>query len=454
MKKKYLPECLTGLLCAVLLFGGACALSKDEDSEQGSVTPTTEAEKNDTGSENDAADKDSVGAEKDDTGKDTQENEETSGGALINGMFGSNADLAGSELLDKKAEYIMQLIDSYFLYEVEDGSYETEIYRALMNACGDPYSCYYTPEEYDELMESTTGTYCGIGCLVSQDVRTMLISIVRPFSGSPAANAGIKAGDVVYKVDGEIVTGQDINLVVSKMKGPENTEVTVTVYRESTGEYIDCTMKRAFIEVETVTWEKLKEDNHKIGLITVTQFEEVTLNQFETALKELDKWGMEGLVIDLRDNPGGLLDTVSEMLDVMLPKGLTVYMQDKYGNREEYKSDADCYDIPLTVLINGNSASASEIFAGAIQDYEAGTIVGTQSFGKGIVQSVIPLSDGSAVKMTIADYYTPLGRNIHGVGIAPDVEVELPDGEYATSVEREKDTQLRKALDILIDEIK
>ncbi len=450
MKKKYLPECLTGLLCAVLLVGGACALSKDKDSEQENATPTVEATKDDSVGKADASDKDSS-----DEGKDADgaEDEASSGGALINGMFGGT-ELSGSELLDQKAEYIMQLIDNYFLYEVEEGSYETEIYRALMNACGDPYSCYYTSEEYDEMMESTTGTYCGIGCLVSQDVRTMLITIVRPFKDSPAAKAGVKAGDVIYKVNGEDVTGQDVNLVVSKMKGPEDTEVTVTVYRESTGEYIDCTMKRAFIEVETVTWEKLKEDNHKIGLITVTQFEEVTLNQFETALEELDKWGMEGLVIDLRDNPGGLLDTVSDMLDVMLPKGLTVYMQDKYGNREEYKSDADCYEIPLTVLVNGNSASASEVFAGAIQDYEAGTIVGTQSFGKGIVQSVIPLSDGSAVKMTIADYYTPLGRNIHGIGITPDVIVELPEGEYATSVERARDTQLRRALDVLLEEIK
>lgn len=436
MKKKFMPEILAGILCVVLTFGGVYALSKEEKEEELQVTvtatptpePTESVKENTTGDEN------------------------ASSGDLLNQstQTGSIVDL---DVMNKKADYIKALIDNYFLYEVTDEDYETAIYRALMDACNDPYSCYYTPEEYEALEESSSGIYCGIGCTVSQNMNTMLITIVKPFSGSPAAKAGLRTGDIVYKVDGEDITGQDINLVVSKMKGPEGTEVTITVYRETTGEYLDFTMKRAYIEVETVTCEKLKEEGHKIGLITVTQFEEVTLDQFEKALKDLESWGAEGLVIDLRDNPGGLLDTVSAMLDLMLPEGLTVYMQDKYGNREEYESDAACYEIPTTVLINGNSASASEIFAGAIQDYKVGTIIGTQSFGKGIVQSVIPLSDGSAVKMTIADYYTPLGRNIHGVGITPDIVVELPEGESVSTIAREQDTQLKRALAVLLDKI-
>lgn len=425
MKNKFIPGMIVGILCSMVIFIGVYTLAEN----MGGKTP---------GSEN-------ISGAEENTGND----KETGGaGNLLQG------GLSSSELLDTKADYIMRLINNYFLYDVTEEDYQTAIYRALLDACNDPYSCYYTPEEYEALQESSSGIYCGIGCLVSQSAQTMLISVVKPFAGSPAEASGIKAGDIIYKVDGEDVTGQDINLVVSKLKGVEGTDVVITVYREGESDYLDFNVTRAYIEVETVEYEKLTENGHKLGLITVTEFEEVTTEQFQAAMDELKAWGMEGLIVDLRDNPGGLLDTVTAMLDPLLPKGLTVYMQDKYGNREEYESDAEAYDIPMAVLINGNSASASEIFAGAVQDYKVATLVGTQSYGKGIVQSVIPLADGSAVKMTIADYYTPLGRNIHGVGIAPDVVVELPEGMSAADVEREDDTQLAAAIDILLDEIK
>ena len=358
----------------------------------------------------------------------------------------------GAGLIDDKANSIIRLVDNYFLYGVTQEDYQTAIYRALLYACNDPYSCYYTPEEYDAMMESSSGMYCGIGCLVQQDVNTKLISIVRPFSGSPADKAGIQAGDIVYKVDGEDVSGQDINLVVSKMKGEENTKVVITMYRN--GEYLDFELKRAFVEAETVTAEKIEEDGHKLGLITVMEFDEVTANQFLARVEEMKDWGAEGLIFDLRDNPGGYVDIVVDMLDPFLPEGLIVYMKDKYGRQEDYNSDKDMIKIPMTVIINGNSASASEIFAGAVQDYGVATVVGTQSFGKGIVQSVIPLDDGSAVKMTIADYYTPLGRNIHGVGITPDVIVELPEGKRFSDIEREEDTQLEEAIRTVISKLK
>ncbi|MBQ9118879.1 MAG: S41 family peptidase [Lachnospiraceae bacterium] len=449
MKKGLIPELLVGILCVILVIGGVRAFTKDsqegkEPGAEATLTPEPEDDDKDD-------DKDDDRDDKDDDKKDDKE--DTEAGGLLN-QTTSSGSITDLEMMDKKADYIKKLIDNYYLYEVSEEDYEVALYRALLDACNDPYTCYYTPEEYAELEESSSGIYCGIGCLVSQNVNTMLITIVKPFAGSPAAKAGVKAGDIVTGVDGEDISGQDINLVVSKMKGLEDTEVTITVYRESVGEYLDFTMKRAYIEVETVTYEKMREGSHKLGLITVSEFEELTLKQFEEALEDLKDWGMEGLVIDLRDNPGGLLDTVTEMLDPLLPKGLSVYMQDKYGNRDEYKSDSKCYELPMVILINGNSASASEIFAGAMQDYEKATIVGTQSFGKGIVQSVIPLTDGSAVKMTIADYYTPLGRNIHGVGITPDVVVELPAGESASSVEREKDTQLKKAVELLLEEIR
>lgn len=431
MKNRFVPGMIAGILCSMVIFIGVYTLVEKEAPK---TTPGTE---NITG-----------------VNEASNGNESGSTGGKLFQQNSSLTSINAEDLIDEKANYIMTLIDLFFLYDVTEEDYQTAIYRALLNACNDPYSCYYTPEEYDAMQESSSGVYCGIGCLVSQNPQTMLISVVRPFANSPAQKAGIQAGDIIYKVDGEDVTGIDINLVVSRLKGVEGTDVVITVYRESEGNYLDFNVTRGYVEVETVAYEKLIEGGHKIGLITVTEFEEVTNDQFEKALRKLKSWGMEGLIIDLRDNPGGLLDSVTAMLDPLLPKGLTVYMQDKNGNRQEYESDAKAYDIPMAVIINGNSASASEIFAGAVQDYGVATIVGTQSFGKGIVQSVIPLEDGSAVKMTIADYYTPLGRNIHGVGITPDVIIELPDGKKASTVEREDDTQLAGAVESLLKELK
>lgn len=425
-------------MSSVLLFFGAC-------SARGAAEPSNQVSQENQ----ETVDKNGTQASK----EQTSEGEKPSGESSGDSQNADSPETVSEEYVTMKAKYIQSLVDEYFLYDVSPQDYETAIYRSIMAACSDPYSCYYTPEEYQELMESTSGTYCGIGCLVSQNIKSMLITIVRPFAGSPAAIAGAKAGDIIVKVDGEDVTGMDVNLVVTKLKGVENTDVVVTVYRESSGKYIDLPMKRAFIEVETVTGEKIVQNGHKYGLITVMQFDEVTQKQFADKMNEFLDWGMEGMVVDLRDNPGGLLDVVVDMLDPLLPKGLTVYMQYRDGKKEEYKSDASCMDLPITVLVNENSASASEIFAGAVQDYNVATVIGTQSFGKGIVQRLFPLSDGSALKMTVADYYTPLGRNIHGEGIMPDIVVELPDGVNTSNLTRETDTQLQKALKVLENEL-
>lgn len=420
MKNKFVAGMIIGIVCTALIFTGVYALSGRMETQKDNNTLQ--------------------GLEDNRDSKDDEPDSET--GNLRN---------PGAGLIDDKANSIIRLVDNYFLYGVTQEDYQTAIYRALLYACNDPYSCYYTPEEYDAMMESSSGMYCGIGCLVQQDVNTKLISIVRPFSGSPADKAGIQAGDIVYKVDGEDVSGQDINLVVSKMKGEENTKVVITMYRN--GEYLDFELKRAFVEAETVTAEKIEEDGHKLGLITVMEFDEVTANQFLARVEEMKDWGAEGLIFDLRDNPGGYVDIVVDMLDPFLPEGLIVYMKDKHGRQEDYNSDADMFEIPMAVIINERSASASEIFAGAMQDYGVAEIVGTQSFGKGIVQSIIPLSDGSAVKMTIADYYTPLGRNIHGVGITPDIIVELPEGVISSNIERAEDTQFTEAVRAVIHQI-
>ncbi len=420
---RFILGMIMGIVCTMLIFTGVYAVTAKADKDAG---------------EN---------VQQGSTGRDEEDGSSEAGNLLTQ----NKTDAAG--LMDSKATYIMRLIDNYFLYDVTQDDYQTAIYRALMNACNDPYSVYYTKEEYASMQESTSGVYCGIGCLVQQNVKTMLISIVRPFKDSPAQKAGILAGDIIYKVDDEEVSGQDINLVVSKMKGEAGTKVVITVYRESTGEYLDMEVTRDFVEVDTVSSERLTQDGHKLGLITVLEFDEPTTKQFLAALTDLREWGAEGIIIDLRDNPGGLLDAVTEMLDPLLPQGLTVYMQDKYGSREDYKSDAACYDIPMAVIVNGNSASASEIFAGAVQDYGVATIVGTQSFGKGIVQSVIPLGDGSAVKLTIADYYTPKGRNIHGVGITPDIIVEPTEHTAAEKVTLEEDAQFMAAVKDVLKQI-
>lgn len=354
-------------------------------------------------------------------------------------------------LSGSKTDYIKQLIDQYYMGEVEEEDYETWEYRSLLYALDDPYSCYYTPEEYAALQESSSGTYCGIGAFVSQNIKTGVITITKPFVNGPAYAAGMLPGDIIYKVEGKEVTGIDVSQVVSVMKGEPGTKVSVEVVREGEEEPVALEITRQEIEVPTVEYKMLE---NQIGYIYVMEFDEITAEQFIAAIDTLMKQDMKGLVIDIRNNPGGLLDSVVAMLDRMLPKGLIVYTEDKNGKRKEEHSDPKEFDLPLAVLINGNSASASEVFAGAIQDYKKGTIVGTQSFGKGIVQSVIPLYDGSAVKMTVAYYYTPNGRNIHKIGITPDVEVELKE-ELAKKVviSPEEDNQLQKAVEVLMEQI-
>jgi carboxyl-terminal processing protease len=301
-------------------------------------------------------------------------------------------------------------------------------------------------------MESTTGTYYGIGAVVQQNMKTMYITIVKPYVDGPAYNAGMLPGDIIYMVDDVDVTGMDINNVVAMMKGPEGTQVKVTVVRDGEPDPVELIITRAQIEIETIEYEMLEND---IGYILISGFEEPTPKQFKEAIEDLKKQGMKGLVLDLRDNGGGLLDAVVEMLDYILPKGMIVYTEDKYGNRDEYKgTDKDVLELPMSVLINGNSASAAEIFAAAMQDYEAATLVGTTSFGKGIVQSILPLTDGTAVKITISRYFTPKGVCIHGEGVTPDIEVELKDElRQMVVIPKDQDNQLAVAIALVWDEL-
>lgn len=390
----------------------------------------------------------------------------TSGGIVLNGngavnIQGSgNQEKGGSEeegpslnQIAGKISLLEEYIDKYFMEEVDKQAYADGIYKGVLSSLKDPYSVYYTKSEYQALKASSSGIYCGIGATVSQNVNSGIITIVKPFAGGPAFESGLLPGDIIYKIEGEEVTGEDLTEVVGRMKGEEDTKVRIEIVREGEPEPIEFTLTRKKIEVPTIEYEML---DNKIGYIAITEFDEVTSTQFRDALTALEGQGMNGLVVDLRNNGGGLLDAVVDMLDRMLPKGMIVSTKDKYGEGDEYKSsDKESFDKPLAVLINGNSASASEVFAGAVQDYKLGTLVGTTSFGKGIVQSVIPLKDGSAIKLTTSKYYTPNGRNIHGTGIDPDVEVEL-DSELKKKavIEKDEDNQLQKAIEIVEGKMK
>ena len=353
----------------------------------------------------------------------------------------STANGKVSENTAEKVDYLEKIINAYYLDDIDKKKLADGVYKGLLSGLNDPYSVYYTAEEYQELQESTEGTYCGVGAIVSQSAETGVITAVKIFENAPGDKAGMKDGDVIYKVEGKEVTGEDIDKVVSKMKGEKGTKVNITVYRSSENKYIDLEITRDSVDVPTVSY-KMLDKKMGIAYIQISQFDNVTYDQFMDAIQALQAKGMKAVIFDVRDNPGGVYDTVCNMLDELLPEGTIVYTKDKYDKEEREMSDADCLDIPMVVLQNGNSASASEIFAGAIQDYGVGKIIGTQSFGKGIVQTILPLPDGTAVKITIAKYYTPKDKNIHGKGITPDIDIQQDQSTEA-------DEQLLKAQEII-----
>lgn len=365
----------------------------------------------------------------------------------------SGAAIDWNKVTDKEEE-IYNTIDEYYLNGIDNDKMKDGIYKGMVDSLGDPYTVYYNSEEYKQFTSSSSGTYSGIGVAVSQNVTTGAITIVKTFKKGSGEKEGMKPGDVIYKVEGKKIEGLELSKVVSMIKGEEGTFVKVTVLRD--GKEIEFNLERKKLEVDTVNYRMEDRSGKKIGYISVSEFDEVTASQFKSAISELSKEGMEGLVIDLRDNPGGLLDVTCEMLDRMIKKGLLVYTVDKYGKRvDEDATDSDSFDKPVAILVNGNSASASEVFSGAMKDYKAATLVGTKTFGKGIVQSIVPFGDGTAMKVTVSKYYTPNGVNIHGTGIEPDVVVELSkDATKNGKYDRKYDNQLDKALDVVVDKLK
>lgn len=361
-------------------------------------------------------------------------------------IFGGSSSDVVSDATLKKLSKIEKIVQEKFLYEEDKDKIQDGILKGYVDGLDDVYSVYYNEEETKALQESTSGEYYGVGAVLTEDATTGVVTIVEVYEDSPAEKAGLKADDILYKVDDTEVTGMDLTKVVSYIKGDEGTDVALTVIRGDQSDELELTATRAKIEAHTVSY-KMLEDN--IGYIKVTEFDTVTTQQYTDALDDLESQGMERLIVDLRNNPGGNVSTVCDMLDRMLPEGLIVYTQDKDGNKNEATSDEENqFTKPLVVLMNGNSASASEIYAGAIQDYGLGKIVGTQSYGKGVVQQIFNLGDDTSLKITIADYYTPNGRNINGQGISPDVEVEYEKDENNSGA----DNQLDKAIEVVKSE--
>ena len=364
------------------------------------------------------------------------------------------------EQVTSKMEMIQQIIDQVFLYDEDAQNVEDFIYRGMMAGLDDPYSVYYSEEDYKLMQESTSGTYSGIGAMISQNRTTGLCTVVKVFDGSPALEAGMRPGDVVYKVEDTLVAGESLDVIVSNyVKGEEGTPVQITVYRADEDAYVDLTLTRKKIEVPTVESRMLDETT---GYVAVSEFDLITVDQFKTAIDDLTAEGMKQLVIDLRNNPGGILDSAVAMVDYLIPddmmdfkkgegKSLIVYTADRNGEGETYTaSDGHAVDLPIAILVNGDSASASEVFTGAMKDYGRAVVVGTTSYGKGIVQNLIPLGDGSAIKLTTAHYYTPSGFDLHEKGIVPDVEVPLDESLRTQAVIRpEDDNQLKRAVEVL-----
>ena len=352
----------------------------------------------------------------------------------------------------KKIDELMSYIDLYYNDDCDEDDIRNAIYAGTLEGLGDPYSVYYTADEYKDMQISTSGKYYGIGAALGQDAKTKEVTISKVYEGTPAEEAGLRDGDQIVKVNDTVSTSEELSDLVQKIRGEEGTTVHLKIYRASTKKTFEVDVERKNVELPSITSKML---DGGIGYIQISEFQSKTEEQFKSALADLKKQGMKSLIVDVRSNPGGLITAAANILDQILPEGTVVYTEDKYGKREDYTSDSKCLKCPIAVLVNENSASASEIFAGAIKDYNYGTLIGTKTFGKGIVQTVFPLEDGDAVKITTAKYYTPKGNYIHGVGIEPDINLTYKySGPEDEAYDMKYDNQVQKAIKVLTEEMK
>ena len=364
------------------------------------------------------------------------------GEIYVTGTASDESEGIGSKVAGKLNALNSVLSNKFYFDQADEEKSADSIYKAYLSSYDDKYTVYYTADEYKKLMESTSGKFYGVGALCSIN-ESGGVMVLDAFEDGPAYKAGVRDGDVVIKVDDTDITGMDLSSAVALIKGDKGTQVNLTIVRDDKT-YVFSIIRDEII-TKTVDYKMME---NSIGYIQISQFDEVTTEQFKEALTDLNNQGLKGLIVDIRSNPGGLLNVVVDIVDEIIPKGLIVYTDDVNGNRKEYNGSSDNeITVPMAVLVDGNSASAAEIFAGAVQDYGKGKIIGTQTFGKGIVQTIQPLTDGSAIKYTIAQYYTPKGQVIQGNGVTPNMVVELP--KDAT-----EDLQLDAALEYVKGELR
>ena len=348
----------------------------------------------------------------------------------------------------QKLEMLITLAEEYYYQDVDVDAMLEMAAVGLMAGIEDVYTVYYREEDMAAFNEETVGQYAGLGMQLLADSSDYSITVTRVFKGSPAEAAGVRSGDKIIYVNDVYYTAQEIDTAVSVMRGEPGETVNVTVLRGL--EQIDFEIARQIIDINYVEYEIL---DGNIGYVMVYDFLGNAYEGFAEATSSFSEAGVAGVIIDLRNNGGGLLDACVDMADLILPEGVVVSTKDKYDNVEEYTIDDQYVDLPMVVLVNGYTASASEILAGAIRDYDAGVLVGTQTFGKGIVQVVLDLMDGTGVKLTVSQYFTPNGDYIHGVGLAPDVEIELNEDAVTrygiNNIPRELDNQLQKAIELI-----
>ena len=349
-----------------------------------------------------------------------------------------------------KMNFLEKFVKENYLYPVTDEELAIGELKGVVAGLNDPYSEYLTKEEYNSLTETTSGKFYGIGVFISNQ-NDEFITVISPIKDSPADIAGLKAGDKIIKVDDKEYNASQTSEAMKAMRGEKGTEVKITILRPSTGKTKDYNIVRDEIKEETIISSNL----NGIGYIGITQFSEDTSKDFKREIEKLQKENINSIIVDLRGNPGGIVDTAAEVADILLPEGMIVYAKDKNKNTVfEFKSDKNFVDLPLVVLINQGSASASEILAGAIRDYNRGTIIGKKSFGKGIVQSAMRFPRGDGIKLTTSEYFSPKGINIHKIGIEPDIEVDLEKDIKGIGIEHiNEDAQLQRAMEVLRDEV-
>ena len=365
------------------------------------------------------------------------------------GTFISSAiqTVKGTNNFISKKNQIDFLMEKYYINDYDISEMEDTALYAYALASGDPYTSYIGKEEYKSLLETLEGDYKGIG--VEVYLNDGFITVISAFDDSPAAKAGILPGDVIIKVDGIEANSENYQESINRIKGfyaeKDDTALTLTVKRG--GQELDISLTREEIKAQTVKSHTI--DNTKTGYIRISNFAENTVNEFEANLNTLLNENVTSLIIDLRDNPGGILESVVGVADILLPEGDIVTIKNKAGDSIPYKSDKHETDLPICVLINSNSASASEVLAGALRDYKKATLIGTKTFGKGVVQTIIDFGDETAFKYTNARYYTPAGECIDQIGIKPDIEVTLSESaqkKLVSTLTFDEDLQLAEAL--------